>query len=415
MLLPNLLLLSLVAAAPLQHNHHAHKREADADADPNPEGIAATVFVTNVVTVNQFRANNVQTENQAPTNIVLNENMAPQTENQAPTNVVLNENMVGQTADQQQTTAEPIQTTAEPIQATLDYTAPEPTPTTADATTADATIADYTADYTTDSTPTAESNSNTSSGAKGIAYSPYTNSGTCKSASEVASDMSLLTSYEIIRVYAPDCDAITNILSALQPHQKIFAGLFYLDSLSSDVSLLASQVTSSSRGWDAIYAVSVGNEWVNFGTYSVSTVVGAISTARSLLADQGYSGNVVTVDTAPAFQAHPELCQASDFVAANQHAFWNGNTAPEDSGAFIANTINELESLCGKDVLITETGWPSQGQTFGSLGVPGKSQQTACINSILQSVPDKVLLFTTFDDLWKHPGDYGVEQYWGLY
>ena len=250
---------------------------------------------------------------------------------------------------------------------------------------------------------------------KGISYSPYSNDGACKSSSEIQSDMATLSSFSVIRIYAPDCSVVSAMLSSIGSSQQIFAGLYYMESLETDVQTLAEQVTSSSRGWDAIYAVAVGNEWVNSGTYDAGTVASAVSKGRSLLSSQGFNGKVVTVDTVPAYQSNPSLCEASDFAAVNQHAFWNGNTAPEDSGSFIQNSISSMKSLCNKDVLICETGWPTQGSTYGSQGIPGTSQQLAAVKSIAEAVGEDVIFFTTFNDPWKQPGAYGVEQYWGLF
>lgn len=398
MLFTPLLFLSLAVAAPFEHIHHVHKRAAQPEAEP----IAATVFVTNIVTVNQFRQNVDIPDQPTPTTL---QTVAAPPPPSPPQFYNDDTDTIPTPAPLETPVASPVET---PVATPVETSIASPT-------------AEDTKDNNTSNTNSDNSFANGSVEAyavkgKGIAYSPYTNSGTCKSASEVASDMSLLSSFEILRIYAPDCDVVSNMLNSISNNQKIFAGLFYLESLQSDVELLASQVQASSRGWDAIYAVSVGNEWVNAGTYDAGTVVNAINTGRSLLSAKGFNGPVLTVDTAPAFQGHPELCQASDFVGVNQHAFWNGHTAPEDSGPFLKTTIDQLSGICnGKSVLVTETGWPTQGSTFGSLGVPGKQQQLACIKSIVETVPDKVLLFTTYDDLWKHPGQNGVEQFWGIF
>lgn len=285
------------------------------------------------------------------------------------------------------------------------------------------TASEGTASYSSSSSSPAASSSSVSDGSvesyanqgKGITYSPYTNSGSCKSSSDIESDMALLSSFSIIRIYAPDCSVVSAMLSSIGSDQQIFAGLYYMDSLESDVDTLAEQVTASSRGWDAIYAVAVGNEWVNSGAYDAATVVSAVSTGRSLLSAKGFTGKVVTVDTVPAYQDNPSLCDASDFAAVNQHAFWNGAVAPADSGEFLESTISSVKSLCGKDVLICETGWPTQGSTYGTEGVPGTTEQLAAIKSIAETVADSVIFFTTYNDLWKSPGEYGVEQYWGLF
>ncbi|KAG7702512.1 hypothetical protein KL949_005161 [Ogataea haglerorum] len=251
---------------------------------------------------------------------------------------------------------------------------------------------------------------------KGITYSPYTDSGSCKSESEVASDIAKLSAYEIIRVYAPDCSCITNIMANMGSNQKIFAGLFNIGSLTDDIATLAEQVQASSQGWDGIYAVAIGNEWVQNGE-SASNVVNAVSSGRSTLSSKGWTGKVVTVDTVGAYQDNDSLCEASDFIAVNAHPYWNGNVKPEDSGSFLQSQLSLLQSVCGseKSILICETGWPTQGDTFGQDGVPSTANQLTAIKSITDSLADQVIMFTTYNDYWKDPGSYGVEQYWGIY
>lgn len=403
--------LSLALAAPLgekNHIHHQHKRAPNADpvADPQPvpqpQPIAApspeTVYVTNIVMMDQFDDTATSTTALDSTSTLTSMDN-PDFSIQLVNKNVQSEASPSSTDSSQTTTPE---STTEPVNTSVT------TSEIASSSTANSETAQSTAQSN-------NSGSGSYSGAKGITYSPYSNSGQCKSSSEIASDMEKLSEFTLIRVYAPDCNVISALLDSLSSNQQIFAGLFYLDSIQSDAELLATQVKSSTRGWDAIYAVAVGNEWVNSGTYSADTVVGAVSKGRSILQSLGYTGKVVTVDTVPAYQNNPTLCDASDFAAVNQHAFWNGNIAPENSGKFISDSIDSMSSLCNKDVLICETGWPTQGQTFGSLGVPGKSQQSEAIQSIISAVGDKVILFTTYNDLWKQPGSYGVEQYWGLF
>ncbi|KAG0680704.1 hypothetical protein C6P42_004713 [Pichia californica] len=409
-------LLSLATAAPYE-KHHRHlkhaKREADANPNPNPNPNPDVVIVTTVV-----QLDNVENTS---TNEWLQTTLSTSTTS-SDSNPTIAANVV-QLANVAPTTTSAISSTS----ATL-----------ADSTVVQnaAIVATYSSSssyyessssYSESSATSSDSSSSATNTAtdgsveyyanmgKGITYSPYTNSGSCKSESEIESDISMLSSFDIIRVYAPDCSVISAIISSMSSSQKIFAGLYYLDSLSTDIDTLSSQVTSTSRSWDAIYAVSIGNEWVNSGTYDASTVISAISTGRSLLSSKGYSGSVVTVDTVPAYQNNPSLCDASDFAAVNQHAFWNGAISPENSGSFLQDTVTSMESLCsGKEVLICETGWPTQGSTYQS-AVPGKSEQLACIKSIAETVADKVIFFTTYNDLWKSGGTYGVEQYWGIF
>ncbi|GMF05791.1 unnamed protein product [Ambrosiozyma monospora] len=93
----------------------------------------------------------------------------------------------------------------------------------------------------------------------------------------------------------------------MKQNQKIFAGVFYYDDIDADLTLLQGQVNTTTRGWNAIYAVSIGNEWVQDGKYSASTVSDAVSNAKTTLQKMGYTGDVVTVDTVGAVTGNKDL------------------------------------------------------------------------------------------------------------
>jgi exo-beta-1,3-glucanase (GH17 family) len=61
-----------------------------------------------------------------------------------------------------------------------------------------------------------------------------------------------------------------------------------------------------------------------------------------------------------------------------------------------------------------ESGWPSSGNSNGA-AVASKSNQATAKSSILSAMNNKCVLFSAFDDSWKAPGSYGVEQYWVLF
>jgi exo-beta-1,3-glucanase (GH17 family) len=116
------------------------------------------------------------------------------------------------------------------------------------------------------------------------------------------------------------------------------------------------------------------------------------------------------------------LCDASDYIAANCHPYFDGGVAAPSAGQWVVQQANSLRGICGKDVLITgtlpilswintETGWPSAGDPNGD-AVPSKANQLIAKNSLLSALGNKVVLFSAFDDLWKNPGPYDVEQNW---
>ena len=257
-------------------------------------------------------------------------------------------------------------------------------------------------------------------GALGITYSPYTKSDQCKTSSEVASDIALLSNYELIRLYSTDCSGIENVLAAMSSNQKLYLGLWNIDtqSVQNGLQEIKTAIATSSRGWSAVHTIAVGNERVNAGAATVDQMQTAVDTARTWLKSNAaaYTGYVVTVDTLVAYVGNPQLCEMSDYLAVNSHPYWDGGVQPSNSGPWLLQQISNLQNVCGtsKEVLITETGWPTQGDSYGSC-VPSVPNQVAALKSIVSSLGSKAIVFTMYNDYWKDPGAYNVEQHWGIF
>lgn len=255
-----------------------------------------------------------------------------------------------------------------------------------------------------------------SGGAKGITYSPYL-PGSCKSAGQVKSEIARLSGFDIIRIYGVDCDQVSNVLAALRPGQKIMLGIFDMAAIESGLATINSAVAP--YGWSVVHSIVIGNELVNNGAASVSQIAAYLSRARSALSGYGYSGPVVSVDTFIAVINNPGLCSLSDYIAVNAHAFFDSTTSAAQAGSWVQDQISRVSAACAsvgvqKQVLITETGWPSQGDSNGA-AVPSKSNQQAAVAAIKAAAGSSCVLFNAFNDLWKDDGPFNAEKYWGIY
>ena len=154
---------------------------------------------------------------------------------------------------------------------------------------------------------------------------------------------------------------------------------------------------------------------VNSNQATPSQVGQYIESGRSALKAAGYSGPVVSVDTFISVINNPELCDYSDYMAVNAHAYFDKNTVAQDSGKWLLEQIQRVWTACDgkKNVIITESGWPSKGETYG-VAVPSKENQKDAVSAITSSCGSDTFLFTAFNDYWKADGAYGVEKYWGV-
>ena len=257
-------------------------------------------------------------------------------------------------------------------------------------------------------------------GAKGITYSPYNKDNLCKDASTVASDISKLSAFHLIRLYSTDCSGIENVLASMSSSQELFLGIWNIDtaSVQSGLEAIQSALSTSSRGWSAVHTIAIGNEQVNAGTATVAQIKTGVGAARTWLKlnAAAYTGYVVSVDTLAATVANSGLCDILDYIAVNCHPYFTGSVDPSEAGSWLQSQISSVSSVCGglKNVLITETGWPTQGDSIGSC-VPSIANQAAALKSIMSVIGDQAFSFTMYNDYWKDPGPYNIEQYWGIF
>ncbi|KAJ6788915.1 hypothetical protein PWT90_00126 [Aphanocladium album] len=253
----------------------------------------------------------------------------------------------------------------------------------------------------------------------GVSYAPYRANGDCKKQADIDDDMDdMAGKYSVIRVYGTDCDQVPMMYKAAKKkNMKLFLGIWQ----PSDVQNEANKIIAGINGhWDMVHTVSVGNELVNNNQATPSEIISAVKSARSILRAAGYQGPVVTVDTFMAVQAHPELCEASDYCAMNAHPFFDSTMTASQAGRWLVDTIARVKSVLptSKRILVTETGWPTKGVANG-LAVPGLENQKMALESIQKAfaaTPGDIILFSAFNDLWKAKAaaTFDADQFWGI-
>ncbi|KAF7958503.1 hypothetical protein EAE96_002046 [Botrytis aclada] len=274
--------------------------------------------------------------------------------------------------------------------------------------------------------PSASSTSSSSAGNGGsvgssgkqwaMTYSPYQDSGSCKTAAEVSVDVALIAAkgFTAIRIYSTDCSGLENVGNAAKlAGIKMIVGIFISETGCSGA---ADQVTEliAWGQWSLVELIVVGNEAVFGGHTTASELAAFISSSRSSFKSAGYTGQITTTEPLNIWQENTSvLCSAVDITGANLHPFFNAEVTAENAGKFALSQLELADSICpGLTAINLECGWPSAGTCNGA-ACPGVEEQKTAVSSIIESCGGRAAIFSYTNDLWKQPGGFGCEQSWG--
>lgn len=123
------------------------------------------------------------------------------------------------------------------------------------------------------------------------------------------------------------------------------------------------------------------------------------------------------VDAYYEFSHRPAVTEACDVILCNCYPFWEGCPF-EYSLDHMRNMYQQAKAAAnGKEVLITETGWPSQGENVKASVPTQKNARDYFINTQLwahnENIP--VFYFASFDESWKTGPEGEVGAYWGIW
>ncbi|MDF1694405.1 MAG: glycosyl hydrolase family 17 protein [Saprospiraceae bacterium] len=159
---------------------------------------------------------------------------------------------------------------------------------------------------------------------------------------------------------------------------------------------------------------AVGNEVMYRGDLSEDELLGFMERVKNNIpADipMGY------VDAYYEFTHRPRITEKCDVILTNCYPYWEG-CPYEYSLHHMQAMYNEAKDAGrGKRVIITETGWPSQGESLKGAHAGRESALKYFINTQLWSAADDidVFYFSSFDESWKVGAEGEVGAYWGLW
>jgi glucan 1,3-beta-glucosidase len=123
------------------------------------------------------------------------------------------------------------------------------------------------------------------------------------------------------------------------------------------------------------------------------------------------------VDAYYEFTIKPRITEACDVILTNCYPYWEG-TKQEYSLAHMKSMYHQaMVAANGKKVIITETGWPSHGESFKDSHPSKENALKYFLNtqswSQQEGIP--IFYFSSFDESWKVGAEGEVGAYWGIW
>ena len=159
---------------------------------------------------------------------------------------------------------------------------------------------------------------------------------------------------------------------------------------------------------------AVGNEVLYRNDLTLEQLLDYIKRVKEALPNV----SVGYVDAYYEFSKHPALIEISDVILSNCYPYWESSPI-DDSLDHMQQMFHQATDSAGKrkKVIITETGWPSQGGSEGGAVASKENAMKYFINTQLWSLKENVAIFyfSSFDESWKVGDEGDVGAYWGLW
>ncbi|MBT8438968.1 MAG: glycosyl hydrolase [Gammaproteobacteria bacterium] len=253
------------------------------------------------------------------------------------------------------------------------------------------------------------------SGIHGIAFSPYLDGqgpGDQISEAQIEQRLSIIEAYtHWIRTFScvEGNEKIPHIAKAHNLNTMV--GICLSDDKDKNEIELNNGIEIARNGYADILAV--GNEVLLRGELTVQELIEYISRAKRSVPDL----DVSYVDAYFQFEDHPELAEACDLLLVNCYPFWE--ECPADYALLYMKDMYQraVKAAKGKEVIISETGWPSSGAACGAAVPSLENAMQYFINTYVWARQEgiKIFYFSSFDEAWKTGDEGDVGAYWGLW
>jgi exo-beta-1,3-glucanase (GH17 family) len=227
-------------------------------------------------------------------------------------------------------------------------------------------------------------------------------------------DLALLaTRFECIRTYSmTGLEAIPEL--ARKHGLKVMLGAWVNANPTDTAKEINALIAQANAYPDVVSAVIVGNEVLLRKEVTGAQLVKLIRQVKAQVRQP-----VTYADVWEYWLQYPEVAPAVDFLTIHLLPYWEDDPKGIDAALDHVAQIRQLfgSKFAPKDVLIGETGWPSEGRQRET-ALPSRVNEAKFIRSFVAMAEQngwRYNLIEAFDQPWKREAEGAVGGYWGLF
>ena len=254
-----------------------------------------------------------------------------------------------------------------------------------------------------------------------VSYAPFRGTQTPLSpttyipAAQIEQDLKQLAKVtDCVRTYSVDngLDQVPGL--AQKVGLKVIQGIWLGSNRLKNLNQIATAVQLTKQYPDVITAVVAGNEVLLRGEMTTADLAATIRSVKAQV-----SVPVTYADVWEYWLRNRELYDVVDFITIHILPYWEDHPVPARYAAEHVDAIRQQVAAAfpGKEILIGETGWPSEGRMREG-ALPSRTNQARVVSEILSLAKAehfRVNLIEAYDQPWKRQLEGTVGGYWGLF
>lgn len=255
----------------------------------------------------------------------------------------------------------------------------------------------------------------------GLCYDPFRDNedpdkGIYPTKQEMEEDMSLISKLtSLVRTYGVDGTLYDIPEICKEYNVDCYPGAWLGEDYKENEKYIQSLIQIAQERNDSVKGLVVGTEVLSDGTLSEQELIDYIQRVKSGV---NATGIPVSYDEEwDALLQHPKVVESVDLVLVNIYPYWDGIDIDHAAQYVIDTYYRMKQAFPGKEIIIGETGWPTDGNIIED-AVPSEGNQKKFLTDFTKLAnQDNIpyLFFELFDEKLNVQDEGEVGAHWGLY